>query len=311
MLPHSAQLPTSGVAGLPSQPTYYAKTVPWGPAARLVLRSHFDNDRVTDADDAGQHSRSVNPGACPPGSADHLEQARTWQAAGRIDVDDDASRVPAVHPHDGSPDPDGGSDPLIRARTPTGDPRPDQPRKCPCWREPPPPSTSPGNARARSRYPPAHGSGRPRVLPPSASSEAPFAETAPERGGQGPSQRLSSGTSRISCTSRISAARPHQIRPAAPALPRGGEARRLWTRRSQARLPPGSRGHRNASANSAAGRLAAAQQPGEAGPVDVAAGDDRDRRLRACQLDRCRVAEGARALGHDLVPEGQLGHARA
>jgi hypothetical protein len=69
--------------------------------------------RVTDADEAGQHSRSVQAGACLPGSADHLEQARVGPAACRIHVDDDASRVSAVHPHDRSPDPDGGSAPLI------------------------------------------------------------------------------------------------------------------------------------------------------------------------------------------------------
>jgi hypothetical protein len=39
------------------------------------------------------------------------------------------------------------------------------------------------------------------VLPQFASSEAPFAVTAPERGGQGPSQRPSSGTPRIIGTS--------------------------------------------------------------------------------------------------------------
>jgi hypothetical protein len=38
----------------------------------LRCRSHFDDDRVTDADGAGQHSRSVNAGARPPGCAFHM-----------------------------------------------------------------------------------------------------------------------------------------------------------------------------------------------------------------------------------------------
>ena len=42
-----------------------------------------------------------------------IEQVRIGQAACRIHVDDDASRVSAVHPHDGSPDTYGGSNPLV------------------------------------------------------------------------------------------------------------------------------------------------------------------------------------------------------
>jgi drug/metabolite transporter (DMT)-like permease len=55
----------------------------------------------------------------------------------------------------------------------------------------------------------------------------------------------------------------------------------------------------------------AAQQLGQPAPVDVAAGNDRDRRLGVGQLNGGPVGQGARALGHHLVLEGQLSHARA
>ncbi len=57
--------------------------------------------------------------------------------------------------------------------------------------------------------------------------------------------------------------------------------------------------------------MTAAHKLGQPGPIDVAAGDDRDRRLRICQLSRRRVGQGTRALGHHLVPESQISHARA
>jgi hypothetical protein len=85
------------------------------PVFAVIVVAHFDDDRITNADEAWQHCRSVDAGACLPVSADHFEQARIGQAACRIYVDDGASRVSAIHPHDRGPDPDGGSDPLFLA----------------------------------------------------------------------------------------------------------------------------------------------------------------------------------------------------